>query len=299
MTSPLEQAIARARALPCWQTQPDIEQLGGGITNINLLANDGPRKFVVRLGEDIPEHGVMRFNELAISRAAERAGVSPAIHHAEPGILVLEFIESKALEAGDLHDAETLQQATRLVRHVHTSVTGQLRGPIVTFLVFHVLRDYAAFLTEQRSRHAEQLPELMDQARALEKAVGKVDLVLGHNDLLPANILQAQDRLWLIDWEYGGFNSPLFDLGGLATNCDLPQEAEHLMLETYFGTPPDDALLTSYDAMKCASLLRETMWSMVSEITSQLDFDYSAYTANNLARYQQALSQYHSQRGSK
>jgi hypothetical protein len=51
--------------------------------------------------------------------------------------------------------------------------------------------------------------------------------------------------------------------------------------------------------MKCASLLRETMWSMVSEITSQLDFDYSAYTADNLARYQQALSQYHSQRGSK
>ena len=35
--------------------------------------------------------------------------------------------------------------------------------------------------------------------------------------------------------------------------------------------------------MKCASLLRETMWSMVSEIHSTLDFDYVAYTAENLA----------------
>jgi hypothetical protein len=29
--------------------------------------------------------------------------------------------------------------------------------------------------------------------------------------------------------------------------------------------------------MKCASLLREAMWSMVSEIHSKLDFDYAAY----------------------
>jgi hypothetical protein len=40
--------------------------------------------------------------------------------------------------------------------------------------------------------------------------------------------------------------------------------------------------------MKCASLLRETMWSMVSELTSEIDFDYSAYTAENLARLNSA-----------
>ncbi len=66
------------------------------------------------------------------------------------------------------------------------------------------------------------------------------------------------------------------------------------MLNSYFGTPPDAALLRSYGAMKCASLLRETMWSMVSEITSEIDFDYATYTQDNLARYRQALSEYHS-----
>jgi len=38
--------------------------------------------------------------------------------------------------------------------------------------------------------------------------------------------------------------------------------------------------------MKCASLLRETMWSMVSEVKSSIDFDYSNYTKENLDRYQ-------------
>ena len=42
--------------------------------------------------------------------------------------------------------------------------------------------------------------------------------------------------------------------------------------------------------MTAASLLRETMWSMVSEIHSTLDFDYPAYTAANLARLESAIA---------
>jgi hypothetical protein len=50
--------------------------------------------------------------------------------------------------------------------------------------------------------------------------------------------------------------------------------------------------------MKCASLLREAMWSMVSEI--HLDtpgVDYVAYTAENLARFDKALDSYQSRFG--
>jgi len=44
--------------------------------------------------------------------------------------------------------------------------------------------------------------------------------------------------------------------------------------------------------MKCASLLRETMWSMVSEITSPLEIDFAAYTAENLTRFQAVYQTY-------
>ena len=40
--------------------------------------------------------------------------------------------------------------------------------------------------------------------------------------------------------------------------------------------------------MKSASLLRETMWSMVSEITSKIDFDYSKYTQDNLSKFKKS-----------
>ena len=44
------------------------------------------------------------------------------------------------------------------------------------------------------------------------------------------------------------------------------------------------------DAMTCASLLREAMWSMVQEIHASLAVDYRAYTAENLARYERAYA---------
>jgi hypothetical protein len=33
------------------------------------------------------------------------------------------------------------------------------------------------------------------------------------------------------------------------------------------------------------------MWSMVSEITSNIDFDYSSYTAENLSKFNKAFNE--------
>jgi hypothetical protein len=51
-----------------------------------------------------------------------------------------------------------------------------------------------------------------------------------------------------------------------------------------------DDLRRRYAAMKCASLLREAMWSMVSETHLSVDFDYRAYTAENLRRFEAAYA---------
>jgi thiamine kinase-like enzyme len=120
--------------------------------------------------------------------------------------------------------------------------------------------------------------------------VGPVEIVFGHNDLLAANLIDDGSRLWLVDWEYGGFNSPLFDLGGLASNNELSPALEERLLELYFQAPVTDDLRRRYQAMKCASLLREAMWSMVSEIHLSIDFDYEAYTAENLDRFERAYA---------
>ncbi|MBQ4826035.1 phosphotransferase [Leisingera sp. HS039] len=284
--------LNRIRALPIWQGGIDIKPLDGGITNVNCLVQDSAGKYVVRAGDDIPLHQVMRFNELAASRAAHAAGLSPAVVHTQDGLTVLEFIESRTLTEADVRDPAMLPRVLELVKSCHRDVPRYLRGPALVFWVFHVIRDYAATLQEQNSPHAPLTNELAGIGNSLEQAAGPFDIVFGHNDLLCGNFLDDGERLWLIDYDYAGFNSPLFDLGGLASNNGLTQQQEQWLLETYFEAPVKDELLHRYGAMKCASLLREAMWSMVSEITSDIDFDYAAYTAGNLTRLRAALDDF-------
>lgn len=282
--------VARALALPIWQGEASAVPLGGGITNLNVLVTDARRRAVVRIGDDIPVHQIMRFNELAASRAAHAAGVSPGVIHHEPGALVIDFVDGRTMTAADLRDQDMLEQALALVMHAHRDIPRHLRGPALAFWVFQVIRDYAATLDEGRSRHGSALAGLLDEAAALERAVGRIEMVFGHNDLLPGNFLHDGQRMWLIDWDYAGWGSPLFDLGGLAANAGLDAAQEAWVLEAYFGARPDEALWQRYRAMKAAAALREAMWSMVQEIHSQLNFDYKAYTASYLDTYREALS---------
>lgn len=289
MTAPTN-PIERALALPIWSGTPTGIPLGGGITNLNVLVTDANRRAVVRIGDDIPVHQIMRFNELAASRAAHAAGISPAVLYHEPGALVIDFIEGRTMTATDLQQPDLLAQALALVKQVHRDIPRHLRGPALTFWVFQTLRDYAATLTEGASAHLALVPTLLAEADILETAVGRIELVFGHNDLLPANFLHDGRRMWLIDWDYAGWGSPLFDLGGLAANNGLDPGQEDWLLATYFGQPPDADLRRRYRAMKAAAALREAMWSMVQEIHSGLDFNYAAYTADYLETYRAALA---------
>jgi thiamine kinase-like enzyme len=282
MMTPMDRLLA----LPIWQGNVAAAPLGGGITNVNFLAEDSRGKVVVRIGEDIPVHQILRFNEQAASRAAHAAGISPPVLYAAPGALVLGYIDGRTYDADAVRG--NLDAVLDLIIRTHRDVPRHLRGPVLSFWVFHVIRDYGARLVAEESPCAPLIPALLREAEALEKGVGRVEIVFGHNDLLPANFIEDSARLWLVDWDYAGFNSPLFDLGGLAANNGLTGAEEARLLNGYFDREPDADLWHRYLAMKAASALRETLWSMVSETHSDLHFDYAAYSAANLATYRAA-----------
>ena len=287
-----ERPAARVAALAIWSGRVEPFPLTGGITNQNFTVEDRGRRYVVRVGNDILVHGVMRANELAASRAAHLAGLSPSVVHAEPGIVVFDFVEGRTFTAEDVRNPSNLERLVDMVRRCHRDIPRYLRGPAAMFWVFHVVRDYAHTLAEGGSRHVYLLTDLLARAARLEEALGPIEVVFGHNDLLAANFIDDGQRLWLVDWEYAGFNSPLFDLGGLASNSELSPEQAERALSLYYGKPVDDRLRRRSAAMTAASLLRETMWSMVSEIHSNVDFDYTAYTAENLRRFESAYATY-------
>jgi thiamine kinase-like enzyme len=287
MNDPLKPA-ARAAALSCWSGPVTPQPLSGGITNANFLVEDRGRRYFVRIGDDIPVHGILRFHELAASRAGAAAGLSPAVVHHQTGAIVFDYIDGRTLTAEDVRQIQNLRRIVPLLQRCHRDIPRHFRGPALIFWVFHIFRDYARTLADCHSRMAPSLPRVLGIGAELEAMVGPIEVVFGHNDLLSGNFIDDGNRLWLIDWDYAGFNSPLFDLGNLCSNNDMPEADERWLLEAYFDRPLTPELWRRYQAMKCASLLREAMWSMVAEHFSTLDFDYVGYTDDYFARFERA-----------
>ncbi len=284
--------IARAKNLSCWNGNVEPIPLSGGLSNHNYIVEDAGRKYVVRVGGDAPMHNVLRFNEHACGRAAQAIGITPRQVHTEADVLVMDFVEGTTFD-------ETLVQANLArilepVKLLHEKGTQVIRGPVLGFSVFHVVRHYKKLLDEGDCRSADQLPRLMQISAELEEAVSAIKPALCHNDLLSANFIDDGEKIWLIDWEHAGFNTPLFDLANIASNSVFPDELEREMLQRYYGAPVDKTLWRRYKAFRVASHQRETMWSMIAEIYSELDEDYVAYTEKNLADFHHAYEEFKS-----
>ncbi len=281
-------------SLPCWQGTPTGILVPGGLSNEIWKVQDAGRTVIVRLGRDYPFHHVDRAREAMTARAAHRAGFGPEVLHTEPGVMVTQFLTARTWAEADLRaDPE---RVARLLADFHTTMPSEISGAAFLFWPFHVIRDYAGTL--RGTRHEAPLPGWLVLSARMEAAQVPLPLVFGHHDLLPANFLDDGQRLWLIDYEYAGFGTALFDLAGVATNSGMDAAATDALVAAYFGRTPDPELIRAFDAMQVTSLLRETLWALVSDLhLAAPGVDYAAYAAENQGRLDAALDRYRTRWG--
>ncbi len=282
-------AIERAKGLPIWSREVHPELLSGGLSNINLTVEDRDERFVVKVGGDENHIGVIRANELKAMKAAFAAGVAPEVIYWEDGLVVLRFIEGKVLTPADVREPHYLEQTAKCLRRLHDEAHKHLEGPGFAFWPFHHVRWYISQLYQKKDkldqRWLEKLPRYGEIIDELEEVVGDVRIVFGHNDVLPQNFIDDGERLWLVEWEYAGYDSELFDLGDLGMNMEISRDEATLLLETYYEKPVTEALRRRFGAMAVVAALRETTWSFLAEVTPRpVAFDYNIYSTMNAER---------------
>jgi len=264
----------RVRNLTLWHGHVEPEPLPGGLSNQNFMVRDGADGYVVRLvGGDDPAHGIVREREVAVSRAAHRAGIAPELVHVEPGILVFRFVAGRVLTEREVRGPAMLDRIAELLRRCHRDVAAHLRGPAPCFWVFHALRDYLAQLDSQGVL-VGRTERLRGIAGALERVVGPIDLALTHNDLMPGNIIDDGD------------------LASLVVDNELDAAAQAALLAAYFSREPSSGLLHRFAAMVLAAELREALWARVQEIHSRLAFDYAGYAAAHETRFERGYAMF-------
>ena len=278
-------------ALPCWRGEIAAEPLHGGLSNESWKVTDAAGAHVVRFGRDYPFHHVDRAREVITARAAHAAGFGPAVEYAAPGVSVGQFITAATWTPADVSAAP--DRVGALLRRFHHEMPTHIAGAGFIFWPFHVIRDYARTIAAGGSPFTPDLSDHLALAARLEAAQIPMPIVFGHHDLLPANFLDDGQKLWLIDYEYAGFGTAMFDLAGAASNAGMSGAETEALLVAYLGHKPDAAFLRAFDAMQAASLLREAMWAMVSDLhLSAPGANYRAYATENLEKLAASLSHF-------
>jgi thiamine kinase-like enzyme len=277
------------RRVPGWETATVIAApLAGGITNRNWLAEVDGRRVVVRVpGERTELLCIDRANEAEAATRAADLGIGPGIAGELPGVgtLIADFVPGHHLDPEPF--TQRIDDVVAALRRFHGS--GPLRGrfPIHRVVEWHA-RDAAANGVSPPDAYTR----LHGCSLRIEQsfAHAPTDPVPCHNDLLPGNVLfDEAGRVWLLDFEYAGMNDRFFDLGNLAVNCGLDDDAEEELVSSYFGEVTA-ARLARLRLMKVMSEFREGMWAVVQQAISTLDTDFEAYAADRLGNCERLVS---------
>lgn len=302
-----EATRAHIGALPCFTAVKSIRPLMGGLCNRNFVVEDASGKFVVRIGGDIWIHGISQVSVQNSMRAAAALGVTPALTYAEPGLVVVDFIDGRPLRPEDVADEAILAEWVLRLRELHGGAHATA-GAMTYFSPFQVVRHYLHYCRAKSGPHLASLEGLDSVADELEKLVGPYVPVFTHNDVVPQNtMVDGAGRVHLIDWDYGGFGHPYFDVAGLATNSDASPEIEARIIELYEGKVTSD-LRRKFRLFKVAVNLREYLWGIAQELSSGLDAEvvgagmaalypgeapgYSGYADMNRRRYEASLAEF-------
>jgi thiamine kinase-like enzyme len=258
-----------------------IEPLGGGITNHNFKVSVDGEVYVLRIGGKGTEMlGIDRRAEYAAALAAAAVGTGPEViaFLEKEGALVTRFVEGRRASDEEMRSPESIARVVAVLKPFHdgSAIPGH-------FDSFEVVKIYAAAAAERGVRIPAAYERAAEVASRIASLRGPQPRRPCHNDLLNANFVLDDGRLWIVDWEYAGMGDVFFDLANFSVNHELEPEADDDLLRCYFDdrTETDAAVLC---VMRFMSDFREAMWGVVQQAVSELEFDFVAYADRHFER---------------
>ena len=105
--------------------------------------------------------------------------------------------------------------------------------------MFDIQRRYLSAARSRGFKIPAGYDDLRPQCEAAEKALAAkpAQTLPCHNDLLAANFVDDGDRIWLIDYELSGNNDPCFELGNIAAESHLDDDALAALVTAYYQRP--------------------------------------------------------------
>ena len=267
-------------------TAYEVEELAGGLTNVNLKVSHPGGVVVVRVAQPGNELlAIDRQHEHANSVAAATAGVgAPVVDFLpEAGLLVVGWLDGRTFTDDDLRSGKHLDRVAAAVRQLHS-------GPrfVNDFDMFALQPAYLEIVRDRGFRLPSGYLELQPQADRVRRALGArpEPTVPCNNDLLAGNMIDDGEHIWLIDYEYSGNNQATFELGNIWSEAGLSLEQLEELMEAYDGR----LLRHRVARARLWGLMSQygwTLWGSIQDAVSPFDFDFWEWA---MEKYDRALA---------
>jgi thiamine kinase-like enzyme len=255
------------------------QRVSAGLTNFNFLVHvaEQDRNYFAKVVGPNTEVFINRkvAHEAAVLSAD--CGVGPAVSQyiEEDDFEVYDFLEGfRNCTIADMLDPETGLLVMRAYAKIHAGapLSASKTG-------FEQIREHAAQVREERADSPHDIGDLlasMERAEAAITASG-MTLVPCFNDCYVTNyMINDNNELRIVDWEYGANNDPYWDLASYFFESFADAQARHRLLHIY---EPDagrqeDARITLYLPLVC---LKWGLWASLQSSISLIEFDYLKY----------------------
>jgi thiamine kinase-like enzyme len=264
-----------------------LEELAGGLTNLNYKATTPGGTYVIRLfGRDGELLAIDRKVERAAASMAARLGIGPEVVASAPreGYLVTRFLPGQQLVAEQMRASGTMARVSATLRVLHQGPP--IPGTIDPFAVVDFYRDNAVARGAGRGGDYAWAKPI---ASRIKRAVSFSLTAPCHGDLLTANFIDHAGKIYLVDWEYAGMSDPRFDLANFSVNHDFGLDEDRELVRLYYGEP-DERVIAAVRVLRFMSAFREAMWSLLQQAISDLNVDFRERTREEFARMRAAAS---------
>ena len=273
-TSQIKQVFAASPELQGQVTT--IEELKGGLTNINYRVQVGEQQVFVSLpGAQARLLGVDIENKVYNHQVCATLGIAPKLIHfdRDHGLIVTQFIPFKPAPRELFHNPTKQQQTLHSLKTLHNGPRFQL-----DFDMGDLIKHYLSVIEDKKYA----LPSLYTQYAQMIKSIAQA-LVLPpeerlpcHNDLVFLNVLPAQDKIYFVDYDYSGNNDPCFDLGMVCEEAKLSAEQVAEFVSDYYGSM-DQVKIARTHLQMILMQVGWSLWAVVRFGLSQIDANYHQY----------------------
>lgn len=289
-----EKALEIAAAVvPGWSMDGlTYEPVPGGISNSNwrIFLPGHDKTYFLKIPGEGTENFIDRQAATEASSRAFEVGVGAEVIHFDTnsGVEVFEFIDGlRTSTNGDFLNKTVRSNAVRALSAFNNAKGLSLQKTTMDMIEEHF--DQALTLGGHFPQDFTWLNAKYRQAKSALIASG-LDLVPCMNDTLAGNfLLDANDNVTLVDFEYASNNDRSAELALWFVEMCFDPDAELEVLEDYFGAV-DATTQARVTVFKALVDLKWSTWAMVQNKLSALDFDYFKYGAWKHMRARRVMS---------